>query len=880
MTGTPDLLITVEALSGPVPEPLGVHVARVCAAVRAQEWDGAVDAAADVPRTQRADAAQALVCVAPLFGAAPILAQLPWGLEQRPTRTPMLLARAELATNPAELAAILSDLWGPWPPVGLDQVRGIILRRPTSWRATLGRQLGQLRGVTAWRAARILATDGLVPSPVDVPASMVLRIPMSELPSLRQADPMVQSMLDRLWTTPGAGRVVANLVAPPVAEREVPAALAAAYRASCDALLEAWGADDPVRRPGTIDGCLDAMAGAAGPSPADLRGWVLVHDRLAVTEDEVSGRQGRYLALATEAPGPAARVARRELGRLIAAGRLDPEQLLDCVPSALLRSEKGAVRDFLGLLDTAVGSGLLDMTSCAEAVQPLVHQLPRGVDSAATQLLRSWDATVSARPVAPWAPLAPSDLPSPPAVQPLTSTDELVELLLQVLRGSGAGPVAVEQVVDGMMRLREPGASGAAELVRATRAGDGSVVRGLQRLVLAWLGHRLDPVPFGSVTVTVRCYDESQVPGGVGASRERLPQGSVAGRQLFLDSWVRQEHTTTWMPPHLVGARLQELEPLVVGPPGRSLALPDTVDGVIDGQALLARLRERRAARRAPGRRELAAALQRVAPAALDTLVESAALPEASAAWPGLLQRPPELTWRPATPWIDQGQRRTLGPLMLWQPAQASATGHDDDPVSWWLDTRHVAEAWNVFRTSHSLHAGDLDFRSWLLQLPWHPDVAAAHLQSAVITRDAMPDVEIAELLAMLAISPTPLGPQAAGLLCWGATYLNARTRAAAAETIAGAARHGTLTGPELGRAVLRLVGPGAGPFLESHFHLEPEPPKLSRIAGTLADAALLGDHGEAVVLDAVVTCLSSLTEMRGGAALLAVAATIAERRG
>ena len=196
------------------------------------------------------------------------------------------------------------------------------------------------------------------------------------------------------------------------------------------------------------------------------------------------------------------------------------------------------------------------------------------------------------------------------------------------------------------------------------------------------------------------------------------------------------------------------------------------------------------------------------------------------------------------------------------------------------LDTTSVVTRWGDHSGAPAMYAQDADLACWLLHLPWHPDVAAVHMQPEIGSSTELADADLAGLLRGMGERRTPLGPQATDLLCWAATYRSAHVRAAAGEAIAAGARHGILNGAELGRSVVRLVGPDAGPFLKPQSHLGPAPPKLSRIAGTLADAARIADRAELAVLSAVVTALPEIRGLRGGVALLEIGAAVAERRG
>ena len=862
---------------------------RIALAMHAGDVDGAVTVARQVPTEDRAAALAALEGIS-LFVPSEFVRPVDWTRvdERRQSTLAFWFAAAHLADDGATLARLLQRVWARVTLVDVDDVRAVLDLRPLVWRRQFGQALDVHGDGRIWRAARQLAADGLIAPPPEPGPLAILGLRWSQLPEANRADPLVGALLDRMWTTPEAGKLIGSTLSTTDASHaltigaNVPPDKSTHSDENWAGLLIAWGLTDPERRPAALDACLAAMAGANGDRPSDLRGWALVHGRLNIIDDEAAVRQVAYLALAAGGPPPAAAVARAVLARLLGAMLLDAEGLLDAAPDALLRAEKGAVREYLRLLDDAVRSEMLDATECVEAVRSVVDQLPRGVDSVARQLLGAWGAETPglSRAVETWIPPAPVDLPEAGAVEPVTSVDDLVDLLLQVTHGP-VDPIEVERAVDGMMRLRDPNPSAKAHLWRELHGAGGGQGQGLAVLVSGWLGFQPEHYRYGSRTNRLRVYDEAARPPGVQARYEPQPRGRTRSpdgeiHPHLIDSWVCEWDEVAWPSSHLLGARLAELEPLVGGSPVESLALPTHGDGGIDAATLLQRVQARVEAGRPPGVRELALGIQRTNPGEAPLLL-AGGLPDPVARWLALLGREHAFHQAVTQRWQYVGEGRLpIGPLVLWQPIDdadlVDGAEPTDDPVRCWLDTRAVGGRWGTLY--------EAEIASVLLQLPWHPDVAAVHLQPTVVASNERPDADFTGLMKMLAARRVPLGPQSTDLLSWVGTYINPRARLAASEAIATAARHGILNGGELGRSVLRLTGPGAGPFLRAGFHLEPEPPKLTRIAATLADAARVDEHGERVVLDAVVACLPALRVMRSGVLLLEIGAEIAERRG
>ncbi|NTW39754.1 MAG: hypothetical protein HGA44_07670 [Cellulomonadaceae bacterium] len=883
-----------------VPEPVGDDVAAICTAVRALDPAAALTSARAVPTARRAAVREVLDVVAPLF-------RYDYRFhDASPSRTPgwpavvaFRVAMAALETSPVEVASHLGGVLGSRDRASNDAALAIVGAHPPAWRRRLVHSLLHGRW-GAWRAVHGLVLAGLVDVPDDpeYAAQLVVAIRWQDLPTALAADPSLDALLHQVWSLPDVGRHIGRAdSADEMPGRSRPSWYGSDRSVYTDAqwsgLLEAWGANDPKRRPAVVDGCLAALAGAGGTSPADLRGWVLVHGRIGVTLDEAAQRQTAYLDLVAGGGSPAATLGRAQLVNLMRAGRLDPVGLLEATPDVLSRPEKIAVREHLALLAAMVRSGGLDPRACAEVVQPIVGRLPSGMQPHVDKLLVLCDVTPVTAPGVPgsvtevWGAGRPVGVPAPEPVVPVASTDELVDLLVRVLHDPG-DPIEVERAVDGMLRLRgvRPGVE--QQLLHGVR--DGHTDTGLFDLVVAWLGRRPEPRPAGRVSRLYLVHDASLVPGDVEASFQRnypvmrTPRADGTFDEVGPTSWTWRQSEIQWTPVDLVKARLQELQPLVEGPPtGQGLlGLPTARHGTLSLDALRERLARQTASGVTRADREVATALMRLEPPDRTALCASGVLGDDALRWFDVIGSEVRWRWVVAQPsrWAYGYSPHPVGPLRLWQPEQPSTHGGlgTEDPVRLWFDSESVVTFWD----GHSTYAGlgDSALSSCLLYLPSHPDLAAVHVQPEVITWIEQPEADLSGLLRLMADRRVPLGAPSTDLLLWASSYRSARTRAAAAEAIAATARAGTLDARTLGEGILRLVGPGAGPFLMSSFHLQPEPPKLSRIAATLADVSRIDEHGERAVLGAVTACLPALRDMRGGVALLETAAAIAVRRG
>lgn len=766
--------------------------------------------------------------------------------------------------------------WGGGPEVDLEDVASELERRPEAWRRSFARQFEGHPNGASWLMHRTLADRGLLPPPRDITPVPLLGLEWDRLPAARERYPEVARWVDALWTEPSAGTTIGRTDSAfdPNATRPLPADRSVYPESYWSGLLKAWGAFDPERRGAALDACLGALAGAAGEAQGDLRGWVLVHGRLQPTEAEIAERQSRYLDLAATGATDPARLARDVVARLRASALLEPDGLLDVSPECLLRREKNAVTQWLGILADAVAAGDLAASEVAEVVAEARPHLPRGTERKADALLETCGiATQPAAIEQTWTPPLPVDLPQPGRVEPVRSMDELVELLLSL--EEAPDPIAVERAIDGMLRLREPNAAIAPHLPWSFVDAPG-----FGALVGRWAGRPTRAGRFGTRTAG-RVYRAEDVPEGVAAQRMGMSRQFDEPPSIWSWSW----EVPVWTPDDLIGKRLsQEALHLLTLPSSPSFTLPVGSHGGIDGDSLLARIRARRAAGSSLYLQETAAALLRLVPSDRSAVISEAFAGTRGARWLEFLEHPRPFCYGPVTPGGTKGQYVITDPVAAWRADDSAPPRDVEDPVSLWLDTSDTINHWGSYANPGYTQSGRAHGSAWVSQLPWHLDIAAVHLQPVLISKNEDSNTDLSGAIAQFAHARVPLGPQTVDALTWAATHLNIRTRTAAAETLAALARTEMVSGDVLTGSLLRLIGPDAGPFYGlqggGSFHTDPAPPKLSRIASTLKDAARVNEHSERLVLDAVIGCLTHLKDMRGSVALLEIAAEIAERRG
>ena len=678
----------------------------------------------------------------------------------------------------------------------------------------------------------------------------------------------------------------------------------------------------PERRTAFLDECLDTLAGAIPTT--NTQQVVVRHDGFAVTVEEVTARQERYAWLLTAAHPSTALMARRQVRRVLDAGLLRPEVLLDVSHDVLTRPEKVAVRHHLGLLRDAVTSGLVGPAQVADVLVAVLDPerndvtvaVARVLAQCATQLrepqrerLRvevgaavpgSWDDLRAA--LGPLAPaieattagrgetgqpsssaVLPVDLPEPGRFVPVPNVDELTELLAHVLEEK-ASSIEVERALDGMARLRGPRPSVATALAaRASRAWSRN---GTGCVVSAWLGERVRPALHG-VERREWAWDDEELPAGAYAVERMVgqrwaPAGDGAPMQSTTGTGRHYRFVDRIVTPQvLLQLRMSELWTTHVrSAPGFLLSTPTSEAGTLTAEALVERIGQRQAAGLPLLRHDVGTALLRLEPDDRAALAREPGLGSTLRSWLDMVGRP-QLWTRSPTP-RRGGTWEAGSPLypdvLMWQPTNPP-DGAPDDPVAGWLDTRSVSVSWHDYPRHLGTQTGGpaAALGMWALTLPSHPDVLATHLQPVLVDSLESKDADLSVAIGALGRSRQPLGAPALHALLWAAAGLHPMTRAAAAEAVALASRHGMLDGTQLG-AQLRDVLCVDAAFLDEDSR--PLVPKLSRVAATLADASGLSPQAGLAVLAALREVLDVVPDLHGGVALLELAAQLAERHG
>lgn len=758
--------------------------------------------------------------------------------------------------------------------------------------------------------------------------------PWDRLPAAVLEVPGLAAALREVVRTPGAGLALARAAdTRPPRLRGTPAG--DATRASRWAgLLTALGAHDPTTRPGLLDDCLAALSGSL---PArDAPGFAAVHERLGVTLDELAERHARYTGLLLS-PAPSAVVlARTHLRRLLDAGRLDADDLLEVTPDVLLRREKVVVKEHLRLLTDALGAGAVDPAACARAVvaaldpgrtdlalaagrllrrcgrlldEPALPRLAHDVTSAVPdpspdlrRVLgplgapgpasaapppsgppRHGTAAVAGAP-APDDPLGPLpvDLPEAGRVEPVRDLDEL-RALLEEMHVVPTSPVDVERALAGLVRFRAEPVAARRLLAALARRPRG--VPPLDQALYAWAGHDTRPAVC-EVEERGHAFERSATPADVEVTEHRRvestgwrpsPGAPVEMREVVSYHWRRT--LPAWLPQHLVQARLSRISTEHLRrAPAPLLATPTYDDGTLAADAFLARLREREATGAPLDPHDVGTALLRLRPGDRAAVRDSGSLDAGTAERLALVDT--DLTWRRAAVGVARfrGDEETVG---LWQSAQ-SPVGSPDDPVRGWLDTHQLVRMYEHLPQKMPADWGDVrssDVSFWALALPSHPDVLAAHLQRVLAGALEDAHTDVSTLVALLGDARVPLGAPAVHALVVGGAARSAHARSAAADALARVCGRGLVTRGVLAEALLAAVRPDGAPHsIDGGPHGQGLDPKVNRVAATLTDAAGI-DHGTGrLVLAGLLDGLGVLSQVRGGVAFVELAARLAER--
>jgi hypothetical protein len=818
------------------------------------------------------------------------------------------IAGAGCLSGPDTVARWLTrqDLRGWDSHRGTAHLLQVLQARDLPWLPELTRRLaGRLRTDRweddIWRLTASLVTiSGIEPPTTDGFVVGWTRTPRPDdrhrggFTAALAADPFLTAVAPRLFEVDGVGGLLAWSASP-----------SAASNASWPRALASLAANGRLDRAMLLDGCLGRLLGGGGP--AELRGFLLLHQALDPDLEEVGARARDYARLLADGPSPVAQVAQRALRRVDDAGRLEPGLLVEATRAVLARPETTLVRGQLSWLDAAArrhpdrAGDLLAAVSVAFAQDrsglqaralALVARHLRHADQAARAELLAAAAVLPAdlrqragaalggrvpTEPAPWPVLLP---PTPRQLPPPIGTPaELAEELAAFLeRRPAVDPLALERLLAALVAF--------AHRDRAT-LGD-ALAPVLTRHRIPSLLPPVNPPPNHYLV-----NEYQQLCWAILAAVTPPGRGWLLRRAMDA-IWVTGHRR--WRHSRLLGpgprrAMLERLHEIALGlalatPPPLLVATPTSVTGQLDPAELVARLELAAAGGWQPGRYDLEQALLRL-PREADPAAAARArrLPTPAgrrlARWlaTGGLSDPevtrvlrtvrgPSRWLPPGAPPVADSRVRVLatvasrqGPAGPPAPPSPLAVARQVLPqppsLAAWLCDLTQPEWWDHWALGEWLGC-------WPALLPSHRDVIAAHLQPRLAQLPAAASGD-GPVLVSLAEADGPVGPGLTLALAYGLGARDPTDRAAAVDALLLLAGRRQLDGPALGVELAALVALDLLP--------------LRRLAPGLRDIARSGAPAEvwAILAAAIPGMLPPAVERppRGLPDLLAVGAEV-----
>lgn len=737
----------------------------------------------------------------------------------------------------ARQAMVVPTLLYSWDREFIEDAVLLLQKRAPTWLPDLVHSLLDDESVYSWRLVHGLVRAGAVPAP-EHPAyfrgtvsglsdpSMRDRVPLAD--RVREVPELLKDHLIEMLGAEGAGRALAThdgYFAPskPSAHPHMPESFPDGTWQRALVALQQSGEIDRER---LLDAVLAALL--RDWAAADLGWYVGMHDALEPTLDEALDRQGTYTRLLAVEHGPSVKTAQRELGRLVADKRFEPEPVVVASRATLTRSDKASVVAQLRLIEKLAKAhpGI----PVADTVRLASDHTRADVRDHTTKLLERLG--VSAGPTAEprqFLPVEQECRPPASPVQPVASPDELAEVLLSLLEE--IDPLETERAIDGLLRFADERPSTADLLVASASAAEyfqDDPRIAARVLALAWL-----------------------------APRRRISEGDwriLLGHTIFpVQEAVPQSFVGA------IGRRLTGIAHAVRDGGHTSLALPTRADFTLDAYELNRRLAD--ASRSRPiVELELVIALLRVAPGERSTVDIPRSMRKSPAVIAAEVGRLPR--------WL----RRVSQFQMNWEPERLIPVFLDElgseRHAAAGILARSKPEATLGPESSYGEHESRFEQTLGLgaAMLPHDHDVLAAHAHLYLhrdLGKDRACSVHVIDAIAR---ATTVNGPPASSALVLALAAKDARGRTAAQDAVLDLARYGVLDGRELGRQIALL--------------LADEIVVGRRVSGGLSVCARASDAAVLPILDALQEVVWALPDRRDAGAFLELTADLAERTG
>ncbi|MBO1332533.1 DUF6493 family protein [Streptomyces sp. VRA16 Mangrove soil] len=818
--------------------------------------------------------AERRACVPALKDLRKELRVEPWGRPARAAYPALRVAGAACHTGAAAAAAWIGAADWRWSGQAVPELLRVLGDREKEWQADVAHRLAALplsRGVSFEVVSGLVALSGC---PVPTTEAYVVGWVDHVNGEVRGR----RSLADRLRAEPHL------------------AALTAALFETDDigGRLDWFEADSPVswshglatltaegvlERKVVVDGCVARLV--RGGRPSDLRLFLKVLDRLALSRDEERERLADWAALCADGAGPVAGYAQKVLGALALDGDVPVRSLAEVSVAVLFRPEKKLVRAQLVLLDKVLRKGTPQGAApVADEVLPAVGEAfghadtevqeralkvvarhLAGAGSAAREQLVLAAQQLSAGPRSRAEEVlgvrlavdGPYQEVLPPAAEPFRlcpAPDSAAEVAEEVgaLLSSGGDTAALERTLDGLMRhaYRDRAAlKEALQPVVARRWWYGTDRPDHTQTYFRDATHGLEVVA-ATVVESVRT-DVLHRAVTHGAHESRSPADGTLRRCHDARLWEAAYRIRTEPVPFL-------------------LATPTWSTGFIEPAELVARLAAYRAAKVRAGEADFAQALLRVdrgdgltARAARDAAALGTPEGERLAEW---LRSP-----APAQPVVTLGDES--GHLLVGMGEQADLQSALPDPFRRLGRPLSLPDAWGPY---WYFEADTVQQRShYLSMLPGRRESVAARLLRE-LSHCAVHDVRgAAGYLPLLAEAEGPAGQAVHLSVAYGLAARHPEDRLAAVDALLILAGRRQLDAPLLGSLLAR--------------GWEAADVKATRLADAFGTAAGTGAFTtvSAVLRGLLPTLLASKESpvaLRGLADLLALAADCAERTG
>jgi hypothetical protein len=644
-------------------------------------------------------------------------------------------------------------------------------------------------------------------------------------------DPFLDALAPHLLEVDGVGRLLAWSASqwmPP--EASWPLALAA---------LAGTGRLDRAR---LLDRCIGRLL-QGGPA-AELRGFLLLHQALDPTLEEVAARTRDYSRLLADGPSRVALATQPLLRRLDDAGRLEPDRLVEVSRAVLVRPEKHLVRVQLSWLDAVARrqpqrTGEV-LAAVAVAFAQDVSELQARALSVVGRHARHADQPARAELLGAAAALpidlaqqlaggldsplpVPQPVPSPALLAPtpqelpaaIGTPAELAEELAAFLEGSASGvdPVALERLLAALVAFAHRDRTGLGQALAPVLA---------RHRIPSWL----PPIPTPD---HIHLNESQQLSWAVLAAVTPTARGRLLHNAMH--AWWdaaggnHRRHRARLPAPGPRLAMLHRLHEIAAGlwrPPPLLLATPTTATGHLDPDQLMGRLQKAADGGWEPWAYDLEQALLRLPrepdPAAL---ARARQLPTPAgrrlAAWlTGGGLPDPQVTrvvrpvrgrphWQPDTEeHVRVLATVTPGPARAGPQPRPRSLG-----IVHRLRPRRPPLAGLLCELAEPEHRGLWDLGDWLgcwpALLPSHREVVAAHLLPR-LTQLPGGARGGGRLLPVLAEADGPVGPGLTLALACGLGARNLVDRAAAVDALVVLAGRRQLDGPALGAELAALV--------------------------------------------------------------------------